>query len=88
MLTFIYFLGILIRTDISQNALKNTYNVSRIIFHEDYTGESENDVALIVLSRPVTLSTHVSFICLPDIKRSSEYYFGKSAVAIGWGLDR
>jgi secreted trypsin-like serine protease len=80
-------LGILIRTDISNYALRNTYNVSKIIMHEEYKGDDENDVALIVLSRPVNINDNVSFICLPE-KTSSDYYFGKVATAVGWGLNR
>ena len=82
-------LGILIRTDTSSYARSNTYRVSKFILHENYTkNQPENDIALIFLSRPVILSSNVSIICLPDMKKGSDFYFRKSAVAVGWGLNK
>ena len=79
--------GIHIRTDTSDYALKHTYNVSKIIVHEKYAqNRSENDIALIVLSRPVTITSNVSFICLPEMRGSIDSYIGKSAISTGWGL--
>ena len=82
--------GIHIRTDTSSYALKGSYNVSRIIMHENYTQNgSENDIALLVLTRPVTLNSNVSFICLPDRRKANkttDYFIGKKAISVGWGV--
>lgn len=84
--------GLHIRNDLSAYAKRNTYKVRKLIVHEDYKqSTSENDIALIVLARPVELSENVSLVCLPFELSNSSNSNGSVAKSnltfVGWGMD-
>jgi len=55
----------------------------RIFLHEQYNAEtSENDVAIIRLSRPVTISDKINVICLPGPEAHNE---NETVWVAGWG---
>jgi len=65
----------------------------KIIIHEDYVAPGfiqpgrvmhDNDLALIILSRPIRWSRSVAPICLPTL--GSQLYEGRMATVTGWGL--
>ena len=78
--------GLHVRTDISDYALKNTHHVEKIILHEKFDKDTSSyDIAILVLSKPVTLSSNVSIICLPSTTNTTSY-IGSLVIASGWGL--
>lgn len=78
--------GLHIRTDISDYAIKNTYNVEEIIVNKKFNKtSSSNDIAILVLAKPVTLNQNISIICLPTTTNSNDFT-GSLAIASGWGL--
>ena len=81
--------GLHIRNDLSAYAKRNTYKVRKLIVHEDYKqSTSENDIALIVLARPVELSENVSLVCLPfDLVNKTGSVARSNLTFVGWGMD-
>jgi len=61
--------------------------VAAIMVHEEYDSFSVvNDVALLVLDKPITLSEKVATIALPDPEdRATLYADGAAITVIGWG---
>lgn len=58
--------------------------VSRIRQHPQFQKDTfMNDIAVLRLKRPVMFNEYIRPVCLPQ--RSDETFFGKTAVAIGWG---
>ncbi|OQV22851.1 putative Plasma kallikrein [Hypsibius exemplaris] len=56
-------------TNAGNSAPKNLYSVKKVVKHEQYdvpTGSTNNDVALLKLSRPVPFTSTVSPACLPS----------------------
>ncbi|XP_063681492.1 trypsin-1-like isoform X2 [Bolinopsis microptera] len=62
-------------------------NVAGIMVHEEYDSYSVvNDVALLVLDKPITLNDKVATIALPDpADRATLYADGAAITVIGWG---
>ncbi|KAK8756989.1 hypothetical protein V5799_000309 [Amblyomma americanum] len=61
--------------------------VSRIRQHPDFQKDTfMNDIAVLRLKRPVTFNEYIRPVCLPE--RPEETYFGKTAVATGWGTQK
>lgn len=80
---------ILIATGIHQRnenlTNSNSYNVTIIKYHENYVETTKsNDIALLKLSKPVSLSPKVSVICLPNSKTDHQMVYDKNLTAIGW----
>lgn len=67
--------------------LNTPYSVAEIIMYPNYDGtQFVNDIALLILSTPVTLGAKVQLACLPA--QSSTYpSVGSSGYAVGWGVD-
>ncbi|KAH6931699.1 hypothetical protein HPB50_027245 [Hyalomma asiaticum] len=58
--------------------------VSRIREHPGFQKDTfMNDIAVLRLKRPVKFDEYIRPVCLPE--RDDESYFGKNAVATGWG---
>ena len=58
--------------------------ISQIIIHPNYVASTfDNDVALLRLSTPVTLTTEVALICLP--LTGTGFPDGQECVPAGWG---
>lgn len=58
--------------------------VSRIRQHPQFQKDTfMNDIAVLRLKRPVMFNEYIRPVCLPQ--RSDETFFGKTAVATGWG---
>lgn len=74
--------GLYRRTDLSDEIMKNSYQISKIITHEDNT---INDIAILVMSKPVIFKKNVSPICISN-EYLIEEFFGKQVNVIGWGL--
>merc|ERR1712168_1512073 len=61
---------------------QTTVGMSKIFVHEDYdTATLDNDIALIKLSSPVSMSDYVNSICLPTAATPA----GTECVVTGWG---
>lgn len=62
------------------------YFVERVLVHPDYKpGPEFNDVAVLVLDKPVYITNNVHMACLPD---SANYNFdGRRCISTGWGKD-
>lgn len=74
--------GLYYRTDLSDSIMENTYPITKIIIHENNT---ENDIAILLLSRPIILRENIKPICLSN-KHKYETFFGFEVNVIGWGL--
>lgn len=58
--------------------------VSRIREHPGFQKDTfMNDISVLRLKRPVTFNEYIRPVCLPE--RGDESYFGKTAIATGWG---
>jgi len=67
------------------NFYHEDYYVSKIVTHSRYYRKNVfNDIALIFLSKPVTLNYHIQTICLP---RPGQQFEGQTCYASGWGKD-
>ncbi|KAA0702369.1 Transmembrane protease serine 13 [Triplophysa tibetana] len=56
---------------VSQNTLQTAYSVTKIIVHESYNDEkNDNDIALLKLSNPVAFSDKVQPVCLPTFDQN------------------
>ena len=63
----------------------NFVTISEILRHPKFdTGSSENDFAILTLSRYIKFSYKIQPICLPVIH---ERYNGRTATVTGWGTD-
>ncbi|XP_077485203.1 transmembrane protease serine 9-like [Amblyomma americanum] len=63
--------------------------VSDLVRHPDYAQSTyTNDIALLVLSEPVTWSRFVQPVCLPFGPLASETLEGRNAFIIGWGATK
>lgn len=61
----------------------NTYHVSARYFHDGFDSELlENDIAILILSRNVTLSKEVGLVCLSN---NSSVVYNETLVTVGWG---
>uniref|UniRef100_A0A672SR97 Suppressor of tumorigenicity 14 protein homolog n=1 Tax=Sinocyclocheilus grahami TaxID=75366 RepID=A0A672SR97_SINGR len=78
------YLGLLNQGETSKSTLKR---VKRIISHPQYDHLSEdNDMALMELDSPVTLSQNIWPVCLPEA--THDFPAGKSVWITGWGKQR
>uniref|UniRef100_A0A8C1JD02 Suppression of tumorigenicity 14b n=1 Tax=Cyprinus carpio TaxID=7962 RepID=A0A8C1JD02_CYPCA len=78
------YLGLLNQGETSKSTLKR---VKRIISHPHYDHLSyDNDIALMELDSPVTLSQNIWPICLPEA--THDFPAGKSVWITGWGKQR
>ncbi len=73
-----------------QHAGGTEFDVTSIILHEDYnSGTSDNDLALLVLSKPARLTRTVNLVCLPpsEVEPAPERSFGNESNCFitGWG---
>jgi len=62
--------------------------ISRIIMHENYNGNGDgfpNDIALLKLSSPVSLSQYVQVACLPT-SANQDWTARDTCFITGWGL--
>lgn len=60
------------------------FEVSRIREHRDFQKDTfMNDIAVLRLKHTVKFNEYIRPVCLPE--RSDEDYFGKTAIATGWG---
>ena len=68
--------------DIRSTRSKQLYRAKRIFVHERFVSSTfENDIAVIRLDRPVTISKYASPICLP----SNNILPGTQVTVAGWG---
>lgn len=59
--------------------------VRDVVIHEQYNPRSlHNDVALLLLEKPLELDLHIRPICLPSQGESMD---GRQCVVSGWGKD-
>uniref|UniRef100_A0A673I086 C3/C5 convertase n=1 Tax=Sinocyclocheilus rhinocerous TaxID=307959 RepID=A0A673I086_9TELE len=78
------YLGLLNQGETSKSTLKR---VKRIISHPQYDHLSDdNDIALMELDSPVTLSQNIWPVCLPEA--THDFPAGKSVWITGWGKQR
>lgn len=64
-------------------------NVLEIIIHPQYDPTTlNNDIALLRLHTPVTLSDRIGLVCLPASMPCSMHHLipGKSGIVTGWGV--
>lgn len=63
----------------------NTFQVAQIKNHDYYSDVLKtNDISLLKLVKPVTISEKVSTICLPSSKDEFKTVFNKTVVLTGW----
>lgn len=74
--------GLYNRTDLSNLVMKNSYQISNIIIHENST---ENDIAILIVSKLVIFKENIAPICLTN-EYHIEEFFGHQVNVIGWGL--
>ncbi|RNA26915.1 transmembrane protease serine 9-like [Brachionus plicatilis] len=74
--------GLYRRTDLSSIVMSNSYQISKVIIHENST---ENDIAILVVSKSVIFKENIKPICLSSGNRVDEFLERKARV-IGWGL--
>jgi len=67
--------------------VRQVVDIETFIIHENYNDDSDNDIALIKLKEPLTLSSSspwkVNPICLPT---SGSKNYGEEILASGWGM--
>lgn len=72
--------------DLNEITSENVYFAESIQIHENYTGDGgnyiANDLAIIKLSTPITLSDKIQTICLPE---NYVDIVGEDMIASGWG---
>lgn len=67
----------------AMDATQSSYGISQVFLHENYnTATLDNDITLLKLASPVTLSDYVNYACLPAGTVPSE---GTECVVTGWG---
>ncbi|KAK2169064.1 hypothetical protein LSH36_12g06000, partial [Paralvinella palmiformis] len=62
------------------------HRIVHVIIHEDYERTNtyiKNDIALLVVARPIIFNQNVQPICLPRMEK--HYYDNKRAIVTGWG---
>lgn len=76
----------ILKTPKDSDTLHQQRNVSRVIFHNElYVRELVNDIALLVVDKPLHWSPYVNPICLPPQNmQTSDAAF---CMACGWGKD-
>lgn len=74
--------GLYNRTDLSHLVMKNSYQISDIIIHENST---ENDIAILIVSKFVIFKENIAPICLSN-EYHLEEFFDHQVNVIGWGL--
>jgi len=47
-----------------------------------------NDIALLILDKPVTLAPNIDTICLPSSEQEPSTFDGQSCFSAGWGKDK
>ncbi|XP_038110196.1 phenoloxidase-activating factor 2 [Culex quinquefasciatus] len=61
------------------------FAVHKIIKHQEWHPQRyHNDLALLILDKPVALAAGINTVCLPEV---DEDFNGKRCVAVGWGKD-
>ncbi|XP_063912045.1 phenoloxidase-activating factor 2-like, partial [Zophobas morio] len=61
-------------------------NIERKIVHNHFTkGNLYNDVALLILDRPLTKTRSIGTVCLPQ---DNQHFDSRECFATGWGKDR
>ncbi|XP_051896059.1 ST14 transmembrane serine protease matriptase b isoform X2 [Pristis pectinata] len=79
---WVAYLGLHVQHKLSDRVVKE--NIKRIIVHEKYNPQMfDNDIALLELAHPVTFTSVIQPICLPDA--SHDFPVGKSTWVTGWG---
>lgn len=64
----------------------NAYFVSHRYFHESYNAQLiQNDIAILVLVKNVSISREIQLACLPASSTDSTYAINKTLALIGWG---
>lgn len=70
----------------TDNSNANLYGVSHRYFHESYNAQLIiNDIAILVLSRNVTLSRDIQLACLPHSTSDATFAINKTVAILGWG---
>ncbi|KAM9348167.1 transmembrane protease serine 2 isoform 1-T2 [Symphorus nematophorus] len=73
--------------DVSLSRMRFGTSVDKIINHEKYNPDTHNnDIALLKLSRPLTFSSTVGAVCLPNV--GVDLNAGQRAWITGWGTLR
>lgn len=63
-----------------------TYKVKEIKAHKDFSRVGYyNDIALLVLDRPVRKSRYIIPLCLPSSNLQNEKFAGRHTTVVGWG---
>jgi hypothetical protein len=63
----------------------NLYFVDKIHVHPLYIDNvAFNDIAVLRLTKPVKMSTHVNTVCLPTLKTEADLVLGKNVALSGW----
>ncbi len=63
----------------------NLYFVDKIHIHPLYVDDvAFYDIAILRLTKPVKMSTHVSTVCLPTSKAEADLVLGKNVALSGW----
>ncbi|XP_078055358.1 suppressor of tumorigenicity 14 protein homolog [Mustelus asterias] len=76
------YLGLHVQLKLGDGVLKKS--IKQIIVHESYNPQTfNNDIALLELANPVTFSSVIQPICLPDATHN--FPVGKSVWVTGWG---
>ncbi|XP_062894718.1 suppressor of tumorigenicity 14 protein homolog isoform X4 [Mobula hypostoma] len=76
------YLGLHIQHQLNDRVVKR--NIKRIIVHEHYNPQIfDNDIALLELAQPVSFTSVIQPVCLPDA--SHNFPVGKSTWVTGWG---
>ena len=72
-------------TDLAQAKSSDKYQVEKIYFNSNYKDSANsNDIAVILLKRPIKFSAKIRPICLPDSIKDSDKVIGKTLVVVGW----
>lgn len=63
-----------------------TYKVKEIKAHDEFSRIGYyNDIAVLVLDRPVRKSRYIIPLCLPSDDLKSENFAGRKTTVVGWG---
>ncbi|XP_067909861.1 suppressor of tumorigenicity 14 protein homolog [Heterodontus francisci] len=76
------YLGLHVQLELNNRVVKR--DIKQIIVHESYNQQTfDNDIALLELASPVTFTSVIQPICLPDATHN--FPVGKSTWITGWG---